>query len=250
MLITERVAELASSRSGDLTVKELCIGVGYTGVVLSDGRCGIAYTVRNSLGSQCGIIEEAGSLRGMSARDAIKMAMSINLARASIGIATINAILNTGYEPGQNAIDAMDVHEGDVIGTIGYFHPVMNKFSPKAKEVKVFERNLTEPGLYPDWAENIYLPQCDVVVITGVTFINKTIDHVLSLSKNAKEIVVMGGSVCMAPEIMKEYGVTVLAGSSIVDAGKMMQLIAEGGGGIEVQNYVQKLCVRLAPRRA
>ena len=247
MLITEKTAHEAAKKAGNLIVTDICIGVGYTGVVLSNGECGIAYTIRDGLGPRCGAMDNAGKLIGINASQALDMAMSLNLAEAAVGVATANAILNADYPAGINALEEMIVEHGDVLGTIGYFHPVMNKFSPNAAKIHIFERRITDTGLLPDWAENIYLPQCDVVVITGVTFINKTIDHVLSLCTKAREIVVMGASACMAPEILKEYGVTVVAGSRVFDAEGIMRVIAQGGGGQDVLDYLQKLCVRISP---
>lgn len=245
-MITQELADYARALSGKRTVSDIRIGVGYTGILLDDGSCGVCYTFRNDLGPRCGVIENAGALSGMRAEDAAAWAMEINLAKASVGIAAINAILqNTldGYKD-INAIDEMRINEGDTVGMVGYFHPVVSRFSETAR-FYVFDRNLTAPGLYPDWSENMLLPQCDVVIITGTTLINKTIDHVLSLCSEAREIVLMGSSVCMVPDIFRRHGVTVLAGSKITDARKTLAIISQGGGGQEVMNVTQKLCIRL-----
>jgi uncharacterized protein (DUF4213/DUF364 family) len=153
--------------------------LGYTGVQLSDGETGTCFTFRSDLGPKCGVMEKAGDLIGLPAKEAIGMAMSVNLAEASVGVASINAVLNVDYRESVNAIDVMDIRKGDRVGMIGYFHPVVKSFEDVAETIRIFERNITDERLLPDWAEDIYLPDCDVVVITGVTFINKTIDHIL-----------------------------------------------------------------------
>ncbi|HHV35949.1 MAG TPA: DUF364 domain-containing protein [Syntrophomonadaceae bacterium] len=249
MLITQKVAAEALKKVEGLTIADLCVGVGYTGVKLSNGTGGTCFTFRHELGLKSGVIQGAGTLIGMPAAVAVQMAMSTNLAEASVGVATINAILNENYDEGKNAVDMMDVRETDTVGMVGYFYPVAKQLQGTVKKLYVFERNITEEGLLPDWSENIYLPECDVVMITGVTFINKTIDHVLSLCKKAKEIVIMGASTCMAPEVLKDYGVTLLAGSRVTDSDLLLRVIAQGGGGLDVLKYTQKLCVRLAKRR-
>jgi hypothetical protein len=245
-MITQELADYACARAGERKISDIRIGVGYTGVLLDDGSCGVSYTFRNDLGPRCGVIENAGTLTGMRAGDAAEWSMDINLAKASVGIATINAILrNTlkGYSA-VNAIDEMRISKGDTVGMVGYFHPVVSRFSGIAR-FYVFDRNLTAPEIYPDWSENILLPQCDVVIITGTTLINKTIDHVLSLCKKAREIVLMGSSVCMVPEVFRQHGITVLAGSKITDAQKTLAIISQGGGGLEVMDTTEKLCIRL-----
>jgi len=249
MLITARCAEVAKAKAGDLRVADAVIGVGYTGVMLENGACGACFTFRNELGPKCGVIDFAGEIAGKKATELIDLAMSINLAEASLGVATINAVLNEDYEIGEEAIDVAELRPTDTVGLIGNFYPIIQTLKGRVKQLYVFERNLMDEGLIPDWAENIYLPECDVVMITGVTFINKTIDHVLSLCKNAKEVVIMGASACMAPEVLAEYGVTILAGSKVNDGERILKLISQGGGGLDVQKCLDKLCVRIAPRR-
>lgn len=225
------------------------IGVGYTGVKLSDNSGGTGFTFRNELGLQNGVMKIAGRLQGMPATEAVEMAMSVNLAEASLGVATINAVLNRDFEQGENALEVIDLRPEDVVGMVGYFFPVAKQLQGKVSKLYIFEKKLTEPELLPDWAENIYLPQCDAVIITGVTFINKTVDHVLSLCRMAKEIVIMGPSTCMAPEVLGKYGVTVLAGSRVTDADLLLRIIAQGGGGMDINRCTEKLCVRISARR-
>ncbi len=248
-MITKEIADIAISKSQHLTVKDVCLGLGYTAVQLSDDTCGACFTFRNDLGPKCGVIPDAGSLIGKSAASLIEKAMSVNLAEASLGVATINAVLNGDFETGNNAIDEMDIRPEDTLGLIGNFVPILNKFKDRVKDVYVFERVLTDDYLIPDWAEEIYLPKCDVVVITGVTFINKTIDHILEMSKNAKEIVIMGPSTCMAPDILKERGVTLLAGSRVSNPEMLLKTVAQGGGGLDVAKHMERLSLRLDNRR-
>ena len=249
MVLTIEISRLAARRAGDLTISELCLGLGYTGVKLSDGSGGCCFSCRGELGPQCGTIANAGNLTGMRASEAIALAGSINLSEAALGVATATAILNRDYTAGPNAIEVMEVRPGDRIGMIGYFHPVVQQFKERARELLIFERNVTAEGLLPDWSEDMYLPTCDVVVITGVTFINKTIDHILALSRKAKEVVIMGASTLMEPETLREYGVTLLAGSRVVDPDRLLRIISQGGGGLDIIPCTEKLCQRIAARR-
>ena len=249
MMITAQIAALAAARAGEARLANVFLGLGYTGVLLDDGQAGTCFTFRHDLGPACGVMPEAGALIGMPAARAIDMAMSTNLAQASLGVATINAVLNRDYQPGPNAMEVAEVRETDAVGVIGYFLPLIKQLQKRSGPLYVFEKNLTEDFLLPDWAEDIYLPACDVVFITGVTFINKTIDHILELAHAAKEIVVMGASSCMAPDILRQRGVTVLAGSRVSDPQRLLRVIAQGGGGRDVMACTEPLCLRLSPRR-
>jgi len=57
------------------------------------------------------------------------------------------------------------------------------------------------------------LPACDIVILSGTTMINNTIDELLSKCSIAKEIIMVGSSVPMFPEAFKDTKVTVLAGA-------------------------------------
>ena len=65
------------------------------------------------------------------------MAMSVNLAEASVGVASINAVLNRDYREASNAIDIMDIQKGDRVGMIGYFHPVVKSFENVADTIHI-----------------------------------------------------------------------------------------------------------------
>lgn len=157
MLITQRVAAEALKKADGLSIADLCIGIGYTGVKLSNGAGGTCFTFRHELGLKCGPIQGAGTLIGMPAADAIEMAMSTNLAEASIGVATINAILNEDFDAGEDAVDVMDIRASDTVGMVGYFYPVVQRIKDNVKKLYIFERHITDEGLLPDWCENIYL---------------------------------------------------------------------------------------------
>jgi uncharacterized protein (DUF4213/DUF364 family) len=230
-------------------VERVCIGVGYTVAVLSDGSAGTAFTMRSEFGPSCGVTDLAGKIRGMAAADACMMAMSVNAAEAGVGVAVCNAVLGRRYDDdsagsGTDAVEEMRIEPGDNVGMIGYFHPIINKFEERTDNLYIFERQ-SAMGALPDWSEDIYLPKCDAVVITGVTFINKTIDHILSLCKNAKEIVIMGASTMMCPEVLREYGVTVAAGSKVHSVDRLLEIVMEGGGGVHVPEAMTRLCERL-----
>ena len=49
----------------------------------------------------------------------------------------------------------------------------------------------------------------------------------------------------MCPSVLREYGVTMLAGTQITDAVRMFQIVAEGGGGMDLSLASEKLLERL-----
>ena len=57
------------------------------------------------------------------------------------------------------------------------------------------------------------LPACDIVILSGTTLINQSLEQLLEWCAKAREIVLVGSSTPMYPEAFKGTGVTRLAGS-------------------------------------
>lgn len=250
MRVEEQIAAYAKARATGLTLDSVCIGVGYTGVILSDGSGGVSYTFREHLGPSCGVIRQAGGLKGMPAEDVIPWTCSDNLAEASVGMAVVNAVLNRGYERGSNIAEAVECSSDDVVGMIGWFCPLVWKYQTAGK-FYIFEQDPVSCAPSGNAqildAERAYeiLPGCTKVVLTGTSFINKTADRLLASCRNAREIILVGASTPMCPEVLKEYGVTILAGTQITDAPRMLRIIAEGGGGMDLSPASEKLLERI-----
>lgn len=216
--------------------------------MLDDNSCGLAYVMRNELGSKSGLLDGAGTLIGAGCRNIINWAMDTNLIKASIGIAAINALLQKSLSGAYmgNGMEMIDIHPGDTIGMIGYYRPVLEKYGQILKNIYVFERNTADyTNIYPDWAEEIYLPGCDVVIITGTTLVNKTIDHILSICGNAREIVIMGPTTSLCPDVFKDYGVNLIAGARVTDPAKVLEITSQGGGGKSYGSSLEKICIRI-----
>ena len=246
MTVEEKLQEYAKSLAGDLTLERVTIGVGYTGVKLSNGNGGAAYTFRNDLGHSCGVMPKPGSLKGTPAVEALDWLTGNNLAARAVAMATANALMNQGYEPGPELSAAVDCKEDDVVGMIGWFCPLVKKYQG-AKEFYIFEKNLNgikeggiEKILPSEEAFNI-LPKCNKVVLTATSFINGTADGLLAACKEGAEVTVVGASTPMCMDVLKDYGVTVLAGVEVTDADMLCTILAEGGGGMDMKPATIKL---------
>ena len=247
----EQIAACALPRAAGLTVEEACIGVGYTLVRLSDGSAGVAYTFRRELGESCGVLPGAGRLEDMEASALLDWVGNRNLARAALAAATVNALLNRDFERGENIVRAVDCDETDTVGMVGWFCPLVNRYS-RAGKLYIFEKELRSSPL-PGNAEAhgeaeaaALLPLCSQVVLTGTAFINGSADALLEASRNAGELVIVGASTPMCPEVLGRYGVTLLAGSRILDPDRPLRIAAQGGGGMDLSPAVAKLLHRIS----
>ncbi|MEG1584427.1 MAG: DUF364 domain-containing protein [Anaerovorax sp.] len=165
---------------------------------------------------------------------------SWNFVEASLGMAAINAWYNSVANAkaldvirGETSMerDAFLIYrqqvEGKKVAVVGHFPELENRFAPVCR-LSILER-LPKDGDYPDPACEYILPEQDYVFITGATLVNKTLPRLLTLSKNAK-VVLVGPSVPLAPMLL-DLGVYALETFVVEDVKPCMEAVRQTTGG-------------------
>jgi uncharacterized protein (DUF4213/DUF364 family) len=143
-------------------------------------------------------------------------------------------------------VGALEIGESDTFGMVGEFGPILMHVREKTKNIYVFEQNPPEgSGLYPEEALPEYLPSCDVVVVTATSIINHTADRVLALCKKARSVCLVGPSTPLCPEVFREYNVTLLAGSLVLDPDKALEIVSQGGGTMSLKPVSRQVLVKV-----
>ncbi len=213
--------------TGDEPVLTTMSGECWT-MVETERRCGIAMTT--PMDQRPPMFEH---LEGLSLRALSGAVKSWNLREAGYGMAAVNAFYNTAQrleqlhaaEPFERYCTAGVDLQNKRIGVVG--HMKMPAFvAQQARQVLYLERN-PKPGDYPDSACDYLLPECDIVLITGATLVNKTLPHLLELCRNSYTILA-GPTVPMCPQLLS-CGIDRLAGLVITDREGMRQHILKGG---------------------
>ncbi len=241
------VEELLQSKEKELKKRQAVdvrIGIRYTGVLLGNGNLGVARSFQEEATKCCEVIDEAGDLED-NAYELAKLALEPYPTKASIGIATINSIYNQNTEGEKGGLmDFLKIKDGDKIGMVGNFKPILNKID-KDIEISIFERNPQEEGILPDYAAEQILPHTNIAIITGSTVVNKTIDHLLEITKNVREVALLGPTTPLAPSVFGNYGVTLLAGMVVEDVEKGVKVISQGGGTRKLGEFSRKVSIKL-----
>jgi len=224
-LIATALLSAVEEKLSRLRAERVVIGIAYTAVLLSDGRLGLAATPREGRG--CAAHSLAGSLAGRPAWELAQGLTSVDPLVSALGLATVNAVLGEGAVPSPDPLTALEVDDGDVVGMVGYIGPLIEPLRRRAKELLVFERDLSRPGVLPDWAVELELPRCDVVLLSGTTFVNKTVDRLLALSRG--RVAVIGPSTPLWPGLLSR-GIDFLFGAWAREPERVLQAVAEGGG--------------------
>ena len=193
--------------------------------VETDALCGIAMTTPVDTAPRMLTKDYAG----MTLKELATVSKSWNLSEAGFGMAAINAYYNTpehmealqAYEPfEQYCTDGLDLASKH-IGVVGHLNMPESVYR-QAASVRILERSPRE-GDYPDSACDWLLPQCDVVIMTASTLVNKTLPHLLDLCKNAYTI--LAGPTCPMCPALLDFGLDRIAGLVITDRDGMKHKI-------------------------
>lgn len=242
MIIDELFLEV-KDKAAKRKILDVCIGIKYTAVLLDDGSCGLAATLVHQLPHKCECIKEAVN---KTALEAAKTAFSPHLLPSVLGVATINALLSTQNKSEftlGNILDFLPISREDTIGVVGAFLPLFPSLRKKSSKIYVFERYPIDgvEEYYPDWAEPLLLSHCSIVIISGTTVINKTIDQVLSYLNASQTIGIIGPTTPLAPSVFSRYKISILSGIKVTDPAKLIGLIKQGGGTRDFQGCTQKV---------
>lgn len=224
---------LASLPSDPVPIRNIIIGVHWT--LVSSKYCGLGSTLVNEGPHGHSQIRDVGALHLKSAQELARWILSDNLLEASIGIAAINSILEID-ESQIEQINAAEViarnsREKNLV-IVGHF-PFVEKIKPIARNCWVIEKRPYGDD-FPEESAREYIPQANVVAITGTAFINHTIDALLSLCQPDAQVMILGPSTPMSP-LLFNHGITFLSGSRVIDEAAAMETIQQGASFQQVK---------------
>ena len=251
-MIVDELLGLVGERRGqleDLTLSRVCVSLCYTAVMLDNGYVGLCHTPTEDIAHTHWGRKQV--FHGFKALEITHLANSLDMIEKTVGIATLNALSqylmdSEGYERqfGVDAFDAINVREEDSVAVIGYIRPLVGKLRARAREVQVFERNPQLRGdALPDTFVDLILPKSDVVVISGSSLVNGTLDRLLELSKKARFVVFAGPTASTLPEPLFKRGVSVVAGVR-AKGNKVVDAVAEAKPFVVFKELAEKYILK------
>ncbi len=222
--VVRALVDIASSRARGLRVRRAAIG-SYAYVELEDGRAGVAFVDWdwvNPFRRYRDLPEEA--------EEAVRLALSYDPIEAAYGVATINALHDTEGIVEADPLDLVELRPGMRVSMVGYIRGYVRRLSNKGVELRVFELRPVEEdsSVLPWYAEEELLPGSNLVIVTGVAVVNKTIDRLLELARGAQVIVSGPTTPMIAAAFPGLRGA--LGGSVVSDREKAYKMITMGYG--------------------
>jgi uncharacterized protein len=247
------VTEILGSELDDIAVERAVIGLFFTGVKLTTGHAGACATPIKTIPeavccpSSAMAMPYPGKMKGKPARDVMQEAFSDHGIRRGVGIATVNALAESCWERrpnplvelrrGIDAFDANSFRPGDLTVVVGAFVPFLKELKRRKQPFLVLEKDPNTlkaeemPFYRPAEMAREVVPQADVLLMTGTTLLNDTLEDLLSWAKPEARVTVVGPTVGLLPDAFLARGADYLGGVRITDPDAFLDLLAEGGSG-------------------
>ena len=249
----DAIPGILGSELDELTVERSVVGLFFTGVKLSNGIAGACATPIKTIPEAVCCPSSAmsmpfpGKLRGRPAFDLAQEALGDNGIRRAVGIAAMNALAETCWQHrphpeaelqlGIDAFDATEIHPGDNVVVIGAFVPFLRELKRRRQPFLVLEQDPATlkadelPFFRPAAQAPVVVPRADVLLITGTTIINDTLEDLLALAKPTARVTMVGPTVTMLPDAFLRRGADVLGTVRITAPEEFLDILAEGGSG-------------------
>ena len=244
-------------------VNRVVIGLGYTGVELHalsySPFLGLAYTLQTEIKSKiCTKLGLAGTLTKRSLSELLEWSYGPPGIQKIIGIAALNAmsqhileIINPYHKAEDDLINHLRLDEDSKIIFIGQISPLIRKISQISDSIIIIENTISEPESFKRFKIATNINQLkeeelttNVLICSGTALINNTMEEILrKFKKKAQQIVVLGPTASMLPDILFDHGVNIVGGTKILDADMALKVLQEGGGTKQFKQYGIKYCL-------
>jgi uncharacterized protein len=247
------IREVLGPELDGITVERAVIGLFFTGVKLDIGIAGACATPIKTIPeavccpSSAMAMPFPGKLKGRPAFDLAREALGENGIRRAIGIAAMNALADTCWRRrphpetelrvGIDAFDATEIRTGDKVVVVGAFVPFLRELKRRRQSYLVLEQDPATlkadelPFFRPAEQAVAVVPEADVLLITGTTLINDTLEELLALARPTARVTMVGPTVSLLPDGFLRRGADILGTVQIDDPDAFLDILAQGGSG-------------------
>jgi uncharacterized protein (DUF4213/DUF364 family) len=244
-----------------LTITDVRIGLYLTAVRLSDDSIGTSSTLNDDHPASAKIDRNFGDftplkIRGQKVLNFLESSkessLILSLKTAVLNAVSSNIISSGNYKIIDNCdpVNLIDLNSRKTITIVGAFQSYIRKIAGTNNVLNVLELN--ENSLAPEYKKfyvpageySKVLPDSDIVIITGQTLVNRTIDDLLSAISHGTQVIVTGPSGNIIPDILFRNKVSIIGAVRITDPGLLFDIVSEGGAGYHLFEYcAKKICI-------
>jgi uncharacterized protein (DUF4213/DUF364 family) len=265
-MIIEETYEVIHAKYGQrlnaVTIEKLVAGVYLTAVKLSTGCSGLA---SNDLNSQDSCTHNRnrgfgdftpGHFKGQKVADLFEIPEPTCFIK-TLQLAVMNALsaellAESKFRIIENLdpMELIDFSEKKQVCLVGAFLSYIKKIAASNSVLNIIELN---ENAVPDEYRRYFVPshlsekaisQSDVVIITGSSLANNTLDKLLDVVPEKAKVILVGPTSGLIPDVLFARGVNIVGATRITDSDKMLELVAEGAAGFHLfKSCATKICI-------
>ena len=249
MILNDQLFAYCIDKARKTDVDLLCLGLGYTAVVTTDGGIGIAYTYFENKKS-CMALNEAPDYEGRPAEELLKKIKSEHPIERSMALALVNALNHENAlklpQDKDNAIlfREFSLESGTNVAMVGYFGPLVKRLKQDKVSLEILDasRGLGERNDFytklSSWA--------DVLLLTSTSILNNTTEEILSHLHEKVKVALLGPSTPMVAEAFAHLPVHMLAGTVPLERDGIIKAVRHGMGTPKLHKFSRKSYLALA----
>jgi uncharacterized protein len=238
-----------------IKIERIVVGIFFTGVKLSFNASGICFTPIKAIPeavccpSSALAMPDSGKIKNRKITDFLDELLSGNSLGKAIGIAALNALselcwrekdfLSYGIRTGIDPLDEISFSDDAFVVVVGALVPALKILKQRGKPFGILE---LDPSVLkkdemkyftPFERASEIVPKADILIITGTTLINDTLEGILNLKKDGANVIVVGPTASMLPDALFRRNVRTIGGVYVNDADKVLDVLAEAGSGYD-----------------
>lgn len=236
-----------------LYVKRAVIGIFFSGVKLSNGAGGICFTPIKEIPeavccpSSARAMPNSGKLTNQPVPAFFEKLSNGSPMQKALGISVLNALsasywrkckptdyqLKLGLDPVEN----MEIPDDLRVVVIGALVPYIRMLKRRGRPFVILEKDARTlkademPYFRPPEQASACIAEADLLIVTGTTLINDTLEEILSHKHPEAQAILVGPTASMLPHAFFSRGVTSIGGILATDPDRLLDTLIEGGSG-------------------
>jgi uncharacterized protein (DUF4213/DUF364 family) len=242
--IYHQLFDALSDKAGQVHIDYLCLGLGYTAVMTSQGHLGLAYTYFDHK-TGCTLIRDYQDFEGRTATDLLALIHSAAPLEKSMALALVNALCLPDLIPlppdrGNDILfDCLGVGPGSKVAMVGFFKPLVSLLTSKGAVVEVLDdfRSMGQKEAFYEklgrWA--------DAAIITSTSLLNNSFEEIAARLAPDVRAALVGPSTPMVADAFSDWPmIKALAGTVPIENEPILKAVRHGLGTPYLHKYSKK----------
>jgi uncharacterized protein (DUF4213/DUF364 family) len=243
MILNDKLCNLFRDKAQKVHVDLLCLGLGYTAAVTSDGGIGIAYTYFEDKKS-CMLLNETVDYEGRPASELLEKIKSDATIERSMALALVNALnyqnalQSPEDENNEIMFETFKITKGTKVAMVGYFGPLIKRFEQREAVLDILDQS-RGLGRMEDFYKKLK-NWADVLFLTSTSILNNSTEEILANVHAKVKTIMLGPSTPMVAEAFDHLPVHMLAGTVPLDRENVIKAVRHGMGTPVLHRFSRK----------